>query len=107
MVSVRGNSQLKRRMRTKGFLKSFFDSWDHLYLSMDGEHFHIYTSRSANEPILALALADIRNVHVELITDQYSSSGYDAKKEKQPQSAMDDKFALVITTSTRDLIQLR
>lgn len=99
MVSVSGNGPLKRRMRTKGFLKSFFETWDHLYISLDGDSFFIYATRNTPEPLLYLPLSDLKNLRVELADTKditkNSATGYE------------DKYIVILTAATRDTIKLR
>lgn len=99
MVSVSGNGPLKRRMRTKGFLKSFFETWDHLYISLDGEIFFIYASRNAHEPLLYLPLTELRNLRVELADNKEST--------KNSTTGYEDKYIVILTAATRDTIKLR
>jgi hypothetical protein len=101
MVSVSGNGPLKRRMRTKGFLKSFFESWDHLYISLDGEFFSLYPARNAPEPLLVLALDDIKSLRLEL------GENHREVNRNTTSNVMEDKFVIVIAATTRDVIKLR
>jgi hypothetical protein len=100
MVSVSGNGPLKRRMRTKGFLKSFFETWDHLFISLDGEFFLIYSSRNATEPLLCLSLSDVKNIRLDLADNH-------REVNRTANSVMEDKFVIVLCATTRDNIKLR
>jgi hypothetical protein len=97
---VSGNGPLKRRMRTKGFLKSFFETWDHLFISLDGEFFLVYPSRNATEPLLFLSLSDVKNIRLELADNH-------REVNRNANSVMEDKFVIVLAATTRDNIKLR
>lgn len=103
MVSVAGNGPLKRRMRTKGFLKSFFETWDNLYISLDGEYFSVYSSRNAPEPLLLLQISDIKNIHVDLAPNNHHRE----VSKGSNNNVIEDKFMIVLAAITRDIIKLR
>jgi hypothetical protein len=101
MVSVSGNGPLKRRMRTKGFLKSFFECWDHLYISLDGEYISMFPARNAPEPLLFLSLDDIKSLRLEL------ADTHREVNRSTTSNTIEDKFVIVLVAITRDVIKLR
>jgi hypothetical protein len=101
MLCVKGNGPLKRRMRTRGFIKSFFDNWDHLYASLDGESLFFFEARNAAEAMMIIPLSAVRSIHIDLM--EVPAVELQAKKGK----AMEDKFVMVITTHNRDIVMLK
>lgn len=96
-MSFKGTGPIKRRSRTRGFVKSLFDTWEHLYLSMDGEGLHFYTTRNAADPLVYLALKNVKSFYVELA---------DQRGDKK-NAAMEDKFIVVLATTYWDVIHIR
>jgi hypothetical protein len=106
MVCIKGSGQLKRRMRSKAFLKSFYDTWDRIYLSMDGLSLYLYLSRNASEPIACIPLAHIKTLHIEMFLEHFwntSRFSDGSKKEK----LVDDRFYVIITTLNNDISQIK
>lgn len=112
MVCIKGNGPLKRKMRTKEFIKSFFESWENLYLSLDGETLYFYISRNSLEPLYSIPLNQIKRVHVDLASDQSNIHNKNAvrqenKKDSSKANIFEDRFNVVLTTSSKDIILLR
>lgn len=97
-ASFRGTGPIKRRIRTRGFVKSLFESWEHLYLSLDGEAISFFTSRNAHEPLVYLPLKQAKSVHLEL-----AQKGRADKKN----AAIEDKFVIVISTTHWDVLHIK
>eukprot|EP00602_Paraphysomonas_sp_CaronLab_P013032 CAMPEP_0185044324 /NCGR_PEP_ID=MMETSP1103-20130426/43385_1 /TAXON_ID=36769 /ORGANISM="Paraphysomonas bandaiensis, Strain Caron Lab Isolate" /LENGTH=1760 /DNA_ID=CAMNT_0027584577 /DNA_START=146 /DNA_END=5428 /DNA_ORIENTATION=- len=102
MVSFRGSGPMKRRNKTKGILKSLLESWDNMYISMDGEILFFYTSKSAAEPTAVLSLGQVKSIHMDLA----ESTGNNVNARKGTKY-VEDKFVVVLTTQGRDVIHLR
>eukprot|EP00602_Paraphysomonas_sp_CaronLab_P013407 CAMPEP_0185038330 /NCGR_PEP_ID=MMETSP1103-20130426/33855_1 /TAXON_ID=36769 /ORGANISM="Paraphysomonas bandaiensis, Strain Caron Lab Isolate" /LENGTH=1809 /DNA_ID=CAMNT_0027576713 /DNA_START=184 /DNA_END=5613 /DNA_ORIENTATION=+ len=102
MVSFRGNGPLKRRVRTKDIMKSLLERWDHMYVSMDGEFLFFYTSRNAVDAETVLPLGQVKSIHIEL----GDATGNDSNSKKGTKY-IEDKFVIVITAQTRDIIHLK
>lgn len=105
MMLVKGTGPLKRKMRARGFIKSFFDNWDHLYLSLDGEALFLYEARNAVEPLLVLTLSQVKSIHIELM--ETTPVGSDPNVMKKGAKAMEDKFIVVISTHGRDVLMMK
>lgn len=104
MVRIKGNGPLKLRMRTKGFIKSFFDNWEPLFASLDGEALSFYEARNAVEPLMLLSVSHIKSIHIEL---SEVNVGTNPNEKQKGAKAMEDKFIVVITTGNRDVINLK
>jgi hypothetical protein len=91
---VFGTGPLKSKMRTKGFVKSFFTNWDKLYLSLDGENLGFFKKKTALEPYLVLPVNDIKAVRSEIST---------SKIEGTAQDTMD----IIISTTMRDELYIK
>jgi hypothetical protein len=94
-------------MRTKDFLKSLFDNWESFYLSMDGELLFIFIARNSPEPFHAIPLAQLRRIHVEPMVDHHQHSHSHSSHHNQPFTATDDRFFVVLLTTSNDIIHLR
>lgn len=100
-MSIRGTGPVKRKLRAKGGFTKIFDGWDRGYLSMDGSSIHCYTSKNSPNPWISILLGDIKSIHIELNALSKSDS---ARKKAAPS---DDKFDVVVTSSTRDVFHFK
>ena len=101
-MSIRGTGPVKRRLRAKGGFSKIFDDWDRGYLSMDGVNIYCYTSKNAPNPWIVLPLCDIKSIHIEL--NALSKGGDSSKKKSAPS---EDKFDVVVTSSSRDIFHFK
>jgi hypothetical protein len=69
---------------------------------MDGVNIYCYTSKNAPNPWIVIALCDIKSIHIELNT--LSKIGDSSKKKSAP---TEDKFDVVVTSSTRDIFHFK
>lgn len=99
-MSIRGTGPIKRRLRAKGGFTKIFDDWDRGYLSMDGVNIYCYTSKNAPNPWIIIALSDIKSIHIEL----NALAKGDSKKKSTP---TEDKFDVVVTSSSRDIFHFK
>eukprot|EP00603_Paraphysomonas_imperforata_P004325 CAMPEP_0114419234 /NCGR_PEP_ID=MMETSP0103-20121206/3919_1 /TAXON_ID=37642 ORGANISM="Paraphysomonas imperforata, Strain PA2" /NCGR_SAMPLE_ID=MMETSP0103 /ASSEMBLY_ACC=CAM_ASM_000201 /LENGTH=1684 /DNA_ID=CAMNT_0001587641 /DNA_START=99 /DNA_END=5150 /DNA_ORIENTATION=- len=103
LVSIRGTGPVKRRLRAKGGFTKIFDGWDRGYLSMDGANLFCYTSKNAPNPWVVIPLSDIKSIHIEL--NALSKIGDSGNKKKS--APTEDKFDVVVTSSTRDIFHFK
>jgi hypothetical protein len=66
---------------------------------MDGEGLHFYTARNSAEPLVYLALKNVKSFHLEL-ADQRGG-------DKKSGGVLEDKFIVVLATSYWDVIHIR
>lgn len=103
-MNFKGTGPIRRKMRTRGFIKSFLNIWESFYLSLDGTDFHIYQKRTDCEPIISIELTSLRGVHIELFGNS-STSGSDGKKKYT--NSLEDRYIIVLSTSGWDVIRLQ
>lgn len=101
MLCIKGTGPLKRRMRAKGFIKSFFENWDNMYASLDGEYLYFYETRNSPEAMLAIPLSAVKSIHIELMEVPA------VEVIKKGAKGMEDKFVMVITTQSRDFVMIK
>jgi hypothetical protein len=107
MVCIKGRGPLKRRMRSKDFLRSFFDTWDHIYLSMDGFSLYLFLSRNASEPIAIIPLVSLKKLHIERTTDQFPTGTRVIEEGGKKEKMMEDRYYVILSTSNNDIIQIK
>lgn len=96
-MSIRGTGPLKLKMRTKGFIQSFFENWDRMFLSLTGEFLLFCESKKAQEPFLRLNIADIKSLKVEL------GKG----TTKKSAAVVEDLHDVILVTNMFDDVYLR
>lgn len=106
-INFRGTGPIRRKMRTRGFIKSFLNIWESFYLSLDGTAFYIYESRTNFEPFVTIELSTLRGIHIELFNNSGpsgSNSLSDGKKKYT--NSLEDRYMIVLSTSNWDVIRL-
>jgi hypothetical protein len=106
MVSIKGSGPLRRKMRAKEFLKSFFDSWESFYLSLDGELLSLFIAKNSPEPFFTISLTQLKRIHVEPVVDHHQHS-HSHSHHHQPSAVIEDRYLVVLLTSSNDLLHLR
>ncbi len=93
-VQILGTGPLKRRMRTRGFIKSFLQKWERLFLSLDGNILSFYKKKTSQESYLHLKVSSMKSVRTE--TSSTKIPGY-----------VLDSVDVVLTSSHRDIIKIK
>jgi hypothetical protein len=70
---------------------------------MDGTNIYCYTSKNAPNPWIVIPLSDIKSIHIEL--NALSKIGDGGNKKKS--APTEDKFDVVVTSSTRDIFHFK
>jgi hypothetical protein len=95
---------LKRKLRGKDFLKSFFETWESFYLSMDGQVLHLFVAKHSLSAFHTIPLRTLKRIHVEPALEHlHHSSASDHSKL----SVLEDRYLVVLSTSSKDTIQLK
>jgi hypothetical protein len=97
VVNFKGSGPGWRKHR--GLLGSLFDTWQKMYISMDGQVLHFFASKSISESSFTVSMSDVVGVRVELgapIPQRYGGGRY-----------ADDTHNIIITSIFGDVIYLR
>lgn len=105
MVCVKGSGPLMRKTRAKRFFKAYFDSWESLYLSLDGEWLYLFSARNSPEPSYSISISQLKRIHVEIAPD--NSQHTRSNSENSKSITLEDRFLVILSTISNDLIQLR
>ena len=103
-VNFRGTGPIRRKMRTRGFLKSFLDIWEAFYLSLDGTALHLYDSRTDPEALISVELSQIKGLQVDIFNHHTATFDNNGKKKF---TSIEDRYMMVITTHSWDSIRLQ
>ena len=106
LMCVQGSGPLKRKLRSQSLLKSFFETWESFYLSMDGQMLHFFVSKSSSSAFHTLPLRSLTRIHVELALDP-SHARHPPPVDKTKLPAFEDCYLVILSTSSKDVIQLR
>jgi hypothetical protein len=118
LLCVKGMGPLKSKLRNKDFLKSFFETWESFYLSMDGQALHLFLAKNSATAFHTIPLRSLRRIHVEpALLDPHhlhtrhghSSASANSKPhtDNAKLSAIEDRYLVVLSTSANDTIQLK
>lgn len=106
LMCVQGSGPLKWKLRSKSLLKSFFESWESFYLSMDGQMLHFFISKNSSSAFFTITLKSLTRIHVEPALDNIHARHPPlVNKTKLP--AFEDSYLVILSTSSKDVIQLR
>jgi hypothetical protein len=103
-MNFRGTGPIRRKMRTRGFIKSFLDIWETFYLSLDGSALHLYDNRTDPEPILSLELNQIKALQIELFSHHSATFESNGKKKF---SSIEDRYMMVLRTHGWDVVRIQ
>jgi hypothetical protein len=97
VVNFKGSGPGWRKHR--GLLGSLFDTWQKMYISMDGQVLHFYASKNISECSFKVSMSDVVGARVEPgapISQRYGGGRY-----------ADDTHNIIITSIFGDVIHLR
>lgn len=103
-MNFRGTGPIRRKMRTRGFIKSFLDIWETFFLSLDGQSLHVYSSRTHHEPIISIEMNQVKSFQVDLFNHHADTFDHNGKKKF---TSIEDRYMLVLSTHSWDIVRLQ
>jgi hypothetical protein len=93
MVNILGSGPIRRNLRFRRLVQSFFHISSEVFLSLDGKALHIYEDYSYPGPMFSLPLTNIEGLMVGYCEQQVDFS--------------EDRFMIILNTFDKDILQIQ
>lgn len=93
MVNILGSGPIRRNLKFRRLVESFFHISSEVFLSLDGKALHVYEDYSFPGPMFSIPLINIEGLMVG--------------RCEQILELSDDRFMIILNTFNKDVIQIQ